>query len=152
MVGRVLWGWVSDAVFGGDRGAPLVAMCSVLAVGSIGLALLRPGDLVLLFGSAILVGLSGLAWNGVVVTALAEIGGLRSAGSTIGLGLMIVSLAGVVAPFLFGALADAHGFAVAWVAIAFVGLLGIIPAMLARALAKRHAVPSSLSSSEDHAR
>jgi hypothetical protein len=39
---------------------------------------------------------------------------------------------GIVAPPLFGALADAQGFRAAWVALAAFALVGLVPATLAR--------------------
>lgn len=132
VMGRLVWGWVSDVPFRGDRSLPLAFMCVLVSVAALGLAFSAPGNLALLFASAIAIGFSGSAWNGLFAAAMAEIGGVRFAGSAIGLGLTAVFGTGAVAPFLFGWLADVHGLPAAWMAIAFLSLFGIIPALFAR--------------------
>lgn len=132
VTGRLVWGWLSDVPFRGDRSLPLAIMCVIVSIAALGLALSSPANIPLLFASAIAIGFSGSAWNGLFAAAMAEIGGVRFAGSAIGLGLTAVFATGALAPFLFGWLADAHGLPAAWIAVGLFSLTGIFPALLAR--------------------
>ncbi|MBV8282081.1 MAG: MFS transporter [Candidatus Eremiobacteraeota bacterium] len=140
VVGRPAWGWVSDSLFRGDRSLP-IAVISVLAlIASFGLAATSPANLPLLFGSAILMGFSAAGWNGLFAAAMAEIGGIRFAGSAIGLGLTAIFVSGAVGPFVFGALADARGLSSAWIILGVVALLATIPALLSHRAFVAHAL------------
>jgi MFS family permease len=133
IVARPLWGSASDRVFRGSRIVPL-AITSLLAalsrgwLGSLGPA---PSPLTVI---AISVGLgtSVIGFTGLFNTELAEMGGADAAGSAMGVGLSFVYLAGFVAPIGFGALVDAHGFALAWKACAVLVALGVPLLLLAR--------------------
>jgi MFS family permease len=136
--GRLMWGTISDRVFGGDRIVPLMFACLALCVASFGVALLPTGGVAQAFAFAFLLGLGGAGWNGIFSTALAEIGGPERAGSAIGVGLTGLFAAGTISPPLFGAIADAKGFPIAWTALALFSLLGLIPAAFARRAMRRH--------------
>ncbi|MBV8356159.1 MAG: MFS transporter [Candidatus Eremiobacteraeota bacterium] len=144
VVGRPAWGWVSDAAFRGDRSLPIAVISVLVLVASLGLAATTPSNLGLLFASALLMGLTAAGWNGLFATAMAEIGGIRFAGSAIGLGLTAIFLAGAIGPSLFGVLADAHGLRVAWIALGFTALVAVLPALLShRAFADAEAAPAA---------
>jgi MFS family permease len=130
--GRVMWGSASDRLFGGDRVVPLMFASFALCAASLGVAHLPVGGVLPAFVLAFVLGLSGAGWNGIFSTALAEIGGPERTGSAIGVGLTGLFLAGTISPPLFGAIADAHGFSVAWTALGLFALLALIPAFFAR--------------------
>jgi sugar phosphate permease len=132
MFGRLVWGRASDIMFGGDRVIPIALSCGLLVFAAIGLAFTAPGTTLLLFASALLYGFTGAGWNGLFAAAMAEIGGARFAGSAIGIGLTSVFFAGAAGPLAFGAFADAFGLEAAWLAIALLAAIGVIPAVFAR--------------------
>ena len=76
-------------------------------------------------------GFTAEGWLGVSVIGFAEIGGEERSGSALGVGLTWTLLAAFATPALFGALAQVHGFEVAWRCLAILQLLGVVPALLA---------------------
>ncbi len=141
ILGRIGWGWASDNLFRGDRALPLALTCGLGALGGVGIAMLRPGNTTLLFACAILFGLGSTGWNGLYATLLAELGGVRHAGSALGVGYTVNFAIGAVAPIGFGAVGDAFGLGTAWMAYACALALAAIPSLLARqfAAAQPHA-------------
>ena len=130
--GRLAWGFVSDRVFGGDRMLPVIVACAVASCASAGVASLPAHHVFAAYALAVVLGFSAAGWNGLFATAQVEIGGLERAGSALGIGLTGLFAAGAVAAPVFGAIADAHGFASAWYVLAGFVLVGIWPAQLAR--------------------
>lgn len=132
VAGRVLFGLLSDRLFGGQRRIVL----AIAGLGSIGCALLlssiAPGT-----GPAVLVplaagiGFFGVGWNGVQHTLMAELAGPRAAGTAVGLGLAISSLGVTVCPPVFGLVVERLGsYGTAWVTLAagmLVALVLLIP-------------------------
>jgi MFS transporter, ACS family, aldohexuronate transporter len=120
MVGRVVFGLLSDRVFGGRRRIVLVlaglgsAACSLLIAGT------GPHTSPwLLAGLALVFGFVGIGWNGVQHTLMAELVGPRSVGTAVGLGLAVSSFGVTVCPPLFGALVErAGGWTLPWVTLA----------------------------------
>ena len=120
MAGRVVFGVLSDRVFGGRRRVVLMiaglgsAVCALLLAGT------GPGTGAwLLVPLALCFGFFGIGWNGVQHTLMAELAGPRGAGTAIGLGLAISSLGVTICPPLFGlAVEHAGGFGVAWALLA----------------------------------
>lgn len=138
IAGRVFWGWSSDRIFGGSRALPLAIVCVVTAIVATATSYFSPatpGWAVALVCAAL--GFSAEGWFGVAVIGFAEIGGEEHAGTALGVALTWVFLAGFVAPTLFGALAEAHGYPYAWRSLAFLELLAIVPALLASAFMRR---------------
>ncbi len=138
IAGRVSWGWSSDRIFGGSRALPLAIVCGVTAVVATATSYFSPstpGWMVALVCAAL--GFSAEGWFGVAVIGFAEIGGEEHAGTSLGVALTCVFLAGFVAPTLFGALAEAHGYPFAWRSLAFLELLAIVPAILASAFMRQ---------------
>jgi sugar phosphate permease len=134
IVGRLLWGTVSDRVFKGDRIAPMQLMSVIACFGLLWLS--KPGyeSPVIVMASAGVLGISAAAWNGLFATVQAEIGGHRLAGSAVGAGVTIVYIVGAIVPPVFGALVDRTNFSIAWQALAVIAALGIIPSVFARRL------------------
>ena len=103
MLGRVLFGMLSDRLFGGRRRMPLV----LAGVGSTActLLILSTGASASTLGLAALTvvfGVVGIGWNGVQHTWLAELAGPRAAGTAVGLGLAVSSAGVTLGPLLFG--------------------------------------------------
>jgi predicted MFS family arabinose efflux permease len=120
VAGRVLFGLLSDRLFGGQRRIVL----AIAGVGSMGCALVlsttAPGT-----GPALLaplaagIGFFGVGWNGVQHTLMAELAGPRAAGTAVGLGLAISSLGVTVCPPVFGLMVESlGGYGTAWLVLA----------------------------------
>jgi ACS family hexuronate transporter-like MFS transporter len=132
VAGRVLFGLLSDRVFGGRRRIVL----AIAGLGSIACALLLggaapgagPGLLVPLAAG---IGFFGVGWNGVQHTLMAELAGPRAAGTAVGLGLAISSLGVTVCPPVFGLVVErVGGYGFAWGTLAagmVLALLLLIP-------------------------
>lgn len=135
IAGRLSWGWSSDRIFRGSRALPLALICVVTAAAVFALSLLTPQTPILAVCAAIAVlGFSAEGWFGVSVIAFAEIGGEEHSGSALGVALTWVFFAAFVAPTIFGALAQAHGYPFAWRSLALLSMAGVIPALLASAV------------------
>jgi predicted MFS family arabinose efflux permease len=127
MVGRVIFGVLSDRVFGGRRRIVLVlaglgsAACSLLIAGT------GPGTSPWLFAALVLVfGFVGIGWNGVQHTLLAEMVGPRSVGTAVGLGLAVSSFGVTVCPPLFGAFVEhAGGWTLPWISLAIAMVIAL---------------------------
>ncbi|MBI2467131.1 MAG: MFS transporter [Candidatus Rokubacteria bacterium] len=105
--GRVLFGVVSDRLLGGRRlvvlilaGAATGILCALTA--RVGAA--TPAAVLSLLALAF--GLTGIGWNGVHHTLVAELAGRESAATAVGLCLAIASLGVIAGPPLFGFAAD----------------------------------------------
>ncbi|HZX68192.1 MAG TPA: MFS transporter [Candidatus Elarobacter sp.] len=131
--GRLSWGYISDRVLGGERLVPFAIICVLAAAATATLAFLQPGSVVLLFAAAIVLGLSGAGWNGLMAAALAEVGGVERAASALGIALTAIFLASSIAPTAFGSLADHTSLRVAWLTIAALALVGVVPVLWLRA-------------------
>jgi predicted MFS family arabinose efflux permease len=128
VAGRVLFGLLSDRIFGGQRRIVL----AIAGLGSIGCAVLLAGIApgtgpALLVPLAAGVGFFGVGWNGVQHTLMAELAGPRAAGTAVGLGLAISSLGVTVCPPVFGLLVEqVGGYGFAWGTLA----AGMVAALL----------------------
>ncbi len=131
--GRLAWGFLSDRVLGGERLVPFAIICVLAALASAALAMLHRGAVVPLFVAAIVLGLSGAGWNGLMAAALAEVGGAERAASALGLALTAIFLASSVAPSAFGALADHTSLRIAWIGTAALASAGVVPVLWLRA-------------------
>ena len=132
VAGRVLFGLLSDRVFGGQRRIVL----AIAGLGSIACALLLSGAAPgagpgLLVPLAAGIGFFGVGWNGVQHTLMAELAGPRAAGTAVGLGLAISSLGVTVCPPVFGLVVErVGGYGFAWGTLAagmVLALLLLIP-------------------------
>jgi MFS family permease len=130
--GRLAWGWISDHVFAGSRTLPLAANCILVALAAVGIASIDAGTpLWIAVMLALALGFTAEGWIGVSVIGFAEIGGEEHAGSALGVGLTWTLLAAFATPALFGALAQADGYDVAWRDLALLVAFGVVPALLA---------------------
>jgi predicted MFS family arabinose efflux permease len=133
MAGRVLFGLLSDRLFGGRRRLPLLlagagsTVCTI-TIASTGADASTAGLSVLAF----CFGVVGIGWNGVQHTWMAELAGPRAAGTAVGLGLAVSSAGVTLGPLAFGHTVErAGGFQGPWIALAAsmavaIGLLFLI--------------------------
>lgn len=108
VIGRVLWGYVSDRWFGARRMLALLAV--VMAASSGATALLQPHAPTLLVMAVLFVfGASAIGWNGVYLAEVARQAPEGQAGMATGGTLAITFLGVVLGPPVFGGLAGAFG-------------------------------------------
>ncbi|MBV8149755.1 MAG: MFS transporter [Candidatus Eremiobacteraeota bacterium] len=134
IVGRIVWGWSSDRLFGGSRAFPLVIVCALCALVALAVSYISPSTPPIVIGIAcVLLGFAAEGWFGLAVIGFAEIGGEEHCGSALGVALTWVFLAAFIAPTLFGALAEFYGYPFAWRSLAILQVVAIAPALLATA-------------------
>jgi predicted MFS family arabinose efflux permease len=130
MAGRVVFGVLSDRVFGGRRRPTLLLAGVSSALCSLAIAGTGPGTSgVWLTALALVFGFVGIGWNGVQHTLMAEIAGPRAAGTALGFGLGISSAGVTLAPPVFGKAVElAGGYRPAWIGLALtmVGALALL--------------------------
>ena len=128
VVGRILWGYVSDRWLGATP--MLMTIAALLAVSAIGTALLRPeSSLWLLFPVLILFGASATGWNGVFLAEIARQAPAGQASVATGGVLCLTFLGVVLGPPLFGVLAGllkSYGLSYGFLAILGVLILFIL--------------------------
>jgi predicted MFS family arabinose efflux permease len=117
MAGRVVFGLLSDRLFGGQRRIVLAIAGLGSAACALLLAVTTPGAGPLwLAPLAAGVGFFGVGWNGVQHTLMAELAEPRAAGTAVGLGLAISSAGVTICPPIFGMLVERlGGYGGAWV-------------------------------------
>jgi sugar phosphate permease len=120
MAGRVIFGLLSDRLFGGRRRIVLTIAGLGSGISALLMAGTGPGTSSrLLVPLAVCLGFFGIGWNGVQHTLMAELAGPHAAGTAIGLGLAISSLGVTICPPIFGlAVERAGGYGTAWVGLA----------------------------------
>jgi len=132
VLGRIVFGVLSDRTFGGRRRTPLAIAGCGSALCSIAIAFTgsdSPG--LWLLPLVIVFGFFGIGWNGVQHTLMAELAGPRAATTAVGLGLAISSLGVTLGPPVFGACVEwAGGYRGPWLGLALTmagGLLVLAP-------------------------
>src|SRR4029077_3568565 len=81
-IGRVIFGMLSDRLFGGRRRIVLALAGLVSIACALGLSTTAPGSgPALLVPLALCIGFFGVGWNGVQHTLMAELAGPRAAGT-----------------------------------------------------------------------
>jgi MFS transporter, ACS family, hexuronate transporter len=138
IAGRFVWGVVSDKLLDGDRMLPAAIAC-VIAVGAeLVLAARYPAATLsvaaLLYTCSFGLGFSIAGCNGLFAVAQTEVAGPDNAASALGVSSSRISWATVVAPPIFGLLADTHGYSIAWLTLCGLTALGVFPALAARRL------------------
>lgn len=106
------------------RVAPMrrTGLLTAALVGATAALAQAPGAL--LYPVLVAAGVSAMSWNGLAVTAAAEISGRARAATAMSAQTTIVSLGGAVAPAAFGALVAASAYPVAFAALALAPLGG----------------------------
>jgi MFS family permease len=129
VVGRPLWGWVSD-LFPEQRLSHLQA-ASVLGAVSITLVWVVPDGA--LPPVLVAVGMCSVGWNGVYVAAVAEAGDPHQVGWTTGASLTMINLGAVGCPLLTGLVVQlTHSWSYGWLCCALVSLLGVAVIAISR--------------------
>jgi predicted MFS family arabinose efflux permease len=142
MTGRVLFGILSDRLFGGRRRLPLVlagagSTACTLAIAGTG----SGASVAWLAVLAFVFGVVGIGWNGVQHTWMAELAGPRAAGTAVGLGLAISSAGVTLGPLVFGYLVQASGgYRGPWIGLA--GSMAGTLALLALVRERRRPLPA----------
>jgi ACS family hexuronate transporter-like MFS transporter len=130
MTGRIVFGVLSDRVFNGRRRPLLLIAGGGTALCCVAIALTGPGSPAYwLAPLAFVGGFTGIGWNGVQHTLLAELAGSRAAGTAVGLGLAISSIGVMVGPPIFGWCVElAGGYGGPWIglAVAMLGALALL--------------------------
>jgi MFS transporter, ACS family, hexuronate transporter len=128
MVARIGWGLVSDRRFQGKRRPVLMMIIALTVCSTLGAALLPSGTPLWLVGVlSIFFGISAFAWTGILGTLVIEIAGPESAGSAISLVQVLATPATLLAPPLFGLLADVSGsYQASWLVLTLIGTVGLI--------------------------
>jgi sugar phosphate permease len=130
LVGRVIWGLVSDRRLGGRRKPPL----QVMTIGGCACALVfaaqpagAPTAVLVLV--CLVAGATLIAWQGIWNALLSELAPAHAVGTAIGFGLTFTNVAIVLWPPLFGWIADrSGGYQLSWLVLA--GALAASAALL----------------------
>jgi MFS family permease len=122
VVGRPLWGWVSDLLpehrLGFLQTASLLGALSIVLVWTLPTALLPV--------ALVTVGLCSVGWNGVYVAAIAEAGDPDEVGWTTGASLTMINLGAMVCPLITGLVLQlTHSWAYGWSACSLVSLSAV---------------------------
>ena len=142
MTGRVLFGMLSDRLFGGRRRLPLLlagagSLLCTLAIAATG----SGASIAWLAPLAFVFGVVGIGWNGVQHTWMAELAGPRAAGTAVGLGLGISSAGVTLGPLCFGYLVQATGgYRGPWIVLAV--SMGVALALLTLVRDRRPPLPA----------
>jgi MFS family permease len=134
IVGRVLWGLVSDHHDGGSRKAYLLTINVVGLIGALLLFAVPPTAPIALIG--VIVAIAGLAlvgYQGLWITMIAEVAGPARVGAATGFAITFVAGAIAASPPLYGLVADLTGtYRAIWGVLAGVLVLALVPAALVR--------------------
>jgi predicted MFS family arabinose efflux permease len=130
VVGRVVFGLLSDRTFAGGRRIVLFIAGSGSGLCSLVMAWIDPGSpRWLLTALSLFFGFVGIGWNGVQHTLMAELAGARAAGTAVGLGLAVSSVGVTLGPPAFGWLVERlGGYRTPWMALA--GLMAVALGLL----------------------
>jgi sugar phosphate permease len=124
--GRIVWGIVSDRLFGGRRRGVLLLVCSMAVVMSVltaGLTSDLPYWLIYL-----LLGIFGFAvvgWTGMWVALISELAGRNQSGTALGFSMTFMQVGKVSGPPLIGLCHDlTHSYRPGWLILAVVLAIG----------------------------
>ncbi len=124
IVGLLGWGFFSDRFFRTDRrlGVFLIGLFSGIIYLFFGLFVYRPfQNHALVFIFSFLFGFLVLGWTGAYLTTVGEVAGERHAGIATGLALLFVRGAMIIAPPIFGLIADmSNSYRYSWIIYSFV--------------------------------
>ncbi|WP_299979934.1 MFS transporter [Desulfobacula sp.] len=126
-VGRILWGFISDRLYGARR-KPVLIIISTLAVLTI--TALAVWDVTwpkwLLIPVLMGLGLSTAGWNSVALVLVTEISTESRTGTSVGLASTIAWFGLASGPIAFGSIIDHFGYFYAWRAMAFFCIFSLI--------------------------
>ena len=126
-VGRILWGYLSDRLFGARRKPVLIIISTLALLAVMALAVWNVTLSKWLFMPVLIVlGLSTVGWNSVALVLVTEISAESKIGTSVGL-IATISWVGVASgPIIFGGLTDHFGYFYAWMSLAFFCFLTLI--------------------------
>jgi sugar phosphate permease len=124
--GRIIWGIISDRIFGGRRKPVLATIGFISASMAILVAFFAAEiPLWLLYIMVAVFGFAALGWNGIHITFLAEFAGKEQAATAVGLGLAFTSLGVLYGPPIFGYIVDlTQSYTMAWTIFAVITAIG----------------------------
>jgi sugar phosphate permease len=128
ILGRVLWGVLSDRLFKGSRKIVLQLLVSLIFLATLILGLNLKLPTILLIAILFVLGASAIGWNGVYHAFIGEISGKEMAGRATGLTMAIVFVGAVIGPVLFGKIVDLYqSYNLAWFSLcaAMVGAFAV---------------------------
>jgi ACS family hexuronate transporter-like MFS transporter len=134
IIGRVLWGLVSDHHRGGSRKAYLLTINVVGLIGSLLLFVVpRTAPVAVLVAIVALAGLGLIGYQGLWITMIAEVAGPERVGAATGFAITFVSSAIALSPPLYGLVADLTGtYRAIWLVLAGILVVALVPAALVR--------------------
>lgn len=135
-LGRIVAGAASDRI-GGGHGAATVTV-GLMALAGLLCAALATGPLPagLAVGLLLGVGLTTLGATGVYYSCLTEMVGAGEVGAATAGGQTAINVGGMLAPPLFGYLADTAGYEAGWILLALCGLAGAALVLAVRAVGR----------------
>lgn len=142
VIGRIIWGLMSDFVFGGKRVPTLMVAGATTVIGLLGLAMIGAGTPAwVIWVIASLAGAGSVGFAGTSILLRAELTGKDLAATSTGLGMAISAWGVMVGPPVFGLIVDmTHSYRLAWCLIAAISLaatllLGLVREKKSRCLA-----------------
>jgi predicted MFS family arabinose efflux permease len=134
IVGRILWGFVSDRDASGNRKLYLLTINVVGLVGALLLFVVpRSAPLPVIGVVVTLAGLALIGYQGLWITMIAEVAGPQRVGAATGFAITFVSCAIAASPPLYGLVADLTGsYRAIWAVLAGVLVIALVPAALVR--------------------
>ena len=127
-VARVVWGRIADLEEGSRRVKTLVEAGWVAAVGGVAFALALHAGPAAVIPAAILFAFGGLGWNALVYVQAGELAPAQLAAQAVAVAATVVFVVSAVVTPPMGALADAAGWDVFWLATAGVAACGALVA------------------------
>jgi MFS transporter, ACS family, hexuronate transporter len=134
VIGRVLWGLVSDHHRGGSRKIYLLTINVVALIGSLLLFVVpRTAPIALIGVIVAIAGLALIGYQGLWITMIAEVAGPERVGAATGFAITFVASAIAASPPLYGLVADLTGtYRAIWIVLAVILAVALVPAMLVR--------------------
>jgi len=110
VLGKPLFGALSDRVFGGSRKKPLIIVGVLVFALSVAMQYMSPSTPVpLLVGVIVLFGFTAIGWGGMNLVLASEFAGRERSGFAVGYAAMISLIGNLLGPPIFGWMADATG-------------------------------------------
>lgn len=128
IIGRIVWGVMSDFVFTGKRVPTLQVASLTTVIGLVGLAMIgktTPAWIILIVAS--LAGAGSIGFGGTAILLRAELAGRRMAATSTSIGMAIGAWGIVLGPPLFGFIVDVtNSYTLAWEMTAVVSLAAVV--------------------------
>lgn len=143
--GRIFWGMASDRI--GHRWSIMIALSFVAAAILVAIAAVNPGTpLPLVVALVVLLGSTGLGWNGMFFAIISETVPTEATAVAVAWSIALSLPGMLLAPPLFGLITDLTGsYRVSWVALAGWVIVGAAIALLFRRAEQRAAERAALS-------